>query len=245
MMAKVLIWDIETNGINARKSNLGWVICISYKWLGEEKVHCIKQTDFPRTFEKDIGNDKEVLKAFLPVVSEADLIVAHYGEYFDRPFVQGRLVANNLPSLPNSLKQVDTCLLARKHFNFSSNRLVALAEFLGLAEKKADKGWPDWWHQALRGNKSAVNKIAKYCDQDVRALEQVYLRLKPYFNSVGREHLGRDGIVCTKCGSGKAQKRGRYITTTNQYQRYQCQKCGGWFRNKKPLEKDQSEVRDL
>ena len=41
MQNRVLVWDIETAGVSALKADLGFVVCVGYKWFGEKKVHCL------------------------------------------------------------------------------------------------------------------------------------------------------------------------------------------------------------
>lgn len=246
---KIMFWDIETNGINARKADLGWIICVCYKWAHEDKVHTIKQTDFPG-YKKDITSDKKVLQAFLKQVDQADVLVAHYGDKFDEPFYNGRLLLNNLP--PHApAKQIDTCLEGRKIFKWcwSSASLKKLAELLGTGQLKADKGWPDWWHKALAGDAKAINDIAKYCVQDVRTLEGVFWKLLPFMKNKAIFNALSGEIVCPKCGSTAVQRRGRHITTAAVYQRFQCRRegCGSWFRDKNRDKNsyDMSRARDL
>ena len=238
---KVLIWDLETGGVNALRSDLGMMLCFGYKWLGEKQTYCPTVDEFPGWFDGGRGrkgrgvNDKPLLLHALKIMEQADLLVAHYGDKFDRRFFQGRCAIHNLMPPPPT-KQRDTLRIARRAFNFSSNRLGALALTLELTEEKHQKTrdeWPGWWLRAMAGDRQAIHEMAKYCKQDVRTLEQVYLRLRPY----DWEHprLFADRSLCRMCG-GPVCYKGKAYVGENFYKRFVCLKCGKWDRDRKAME---------
>lgn len=236
---KVLIWDLETGGVNALKGSLGFVFLFGYKWLGEKDVHVLRFEDYGGYTNTGTGyTDKFLLRAATKVMEQADLMVAHFGDRFDRPFVNGRLAINQLPPIPTT-KQVDTCLLAWKQFNFHSNRLKDLAKFLKCKQRKEENEFPDWWLQALRGGrlgKHALDLMEKYNKQDVRTLEEVYLRLRVFEPNPVRLYRAADRVVCKLCGSD-VQYRGYYVAKEKTYRRYQCtnKKCGKWDKESKAV----------
>lgn len=235
-MPKILIWDLETAGVNALNCDLSSIVCFGYKWLGEKHSHVLTIDQFPNWFSKDGLNDYGLLKRGLEIISEADLTVAHYGDRFDKPFFAGRCIINKLTP-PPPVKMRDTWYIAYKAFKFSSNRLANLADILGVGEKKYSKKvpdeWPGWWLKAMAGNEKAIHEMAKYCKQDVQTLEQVYLRLAPYDTAHPRVY---DRSVCGFCG-GEVEYRGFEITRESRYRRFQCLKCGKWGRDGKVKEK--------
>lgn len=229
----VLLYDLETAGVNALNSDLGAVVCIGYKFLGDKRAKVLRIDQFPGWYSRKRGlNDKPLLRAFSKVVERADLLVAHYGDQFDRRFLNGRMAIAGLPPLPSSLKQRDTRYLAWKHMRFSSNRLGRLAEVFGLPVRKAEKEWPDWWNRALAGDRTAIREMAKYCAQDVEVLEQIYLRLRPFDAAHPRVHPGE---VCRVCGSNRLHRRGVSVSLNQRFYRFQCQVCGAWSRSSKSL----------
>ena len=232
---KILLWDLETGGVNALRADLGFVLVFGYKWLGEPTVRTVTVDQFPGWFSSNKSvNDKPLLEAALRVMEQADLLVAHYGDKFDRRFFQGRCAIHGLTPPPPT-KQRDTWRIARTAFNFSSNRLGALALTLGLTEQKHQKTrdeWPGWWFRAMAGDATAIRAMAKYCKQDVRTLEQIYLRLRAYDNPHPR--LVVDRTVCGLCG-GRIQFHGVAFVGTNRYRRFQCVQCGKWDRERKAV----------
>ena len=85
---KRVCWDIETapniafTWRTGYKINIGphmiiqerAIICICWKYEGSKKVHSLTWDD---------GDDKEMLKKFVSVIEDADVLVAHTGDKFD------------------------------------------------------------------------------------------------------------------------------------------------------------------
>ena len=228
---RILFWDIETDGVNALKADLGFCVMVGYKWQGDKdaKVLTVKKKDL-RNF-----NDGPLLTAFSKIYNQADLTVAHFGSVFDRRFIQGRLLINSLPPIPFT-KMRDTCMVARSVANYSSNRLGNLCVTLKLPQKKMEKGsgWPLWWFKVMRGDMQALRDMAAYCKDDVRALEALYNRLRPFDNAHPRMFLETDRPSCGKCG-GVIQYHGVAFQGNKRYRRFQCNKCGAWGRDTRSI----------
>jgi hypothetical protein len=82
----------------------------------------------------------------------------------------------------------------------------------------------------MRGEKKWWDKMKRYNKQDVRLLEKVYLRLRPFIKNPPNLSVFL-GPVCPKCGSKDLQLRGMSHTQTGTYQRFYCKKCYGWAQN--------------
>lgn len=228
---KRLFYDIETSlgiftafsaGYNKTISHHDIVIhpaiiCICYKWGGDNKVHSL---------EWRLGDDKKLIKEFVKVLEKADEIVAHNGDGFDLPWIRGRAIKHGIPM--GYYVEVDTLKLAKKRagqgFKFQSNRLDHLARYLEVGKKvkttpglwydisipafiPAVKPVDDEYHRALA-------EMVKYCKADVRVLERVYEKLKPYspVKTHMGVHLGGNRWDCAKCGSGNTKVNKRYYT---------------------------------
>lgn len=187
---KILIYDIETS------PNIGWfwrsgykqnigpnqileerkVICVSYKWLGEDQVYNL-------SWDKN-KDDKFLIEQFVEVLNEADLIVAHNGENFDLKWLRTRALIHGIDMLPN-YRQFDTLKVAKSKLYLNSNRLDYIAKLLGFEGKIHTS--PELWSKVIILNdREALKDMLEYCDEDVRQLEKVYNRLKyienPYFH---------------------------------------------------------------
>ena len=223
---KILFFDIESGGVNALKSDLGFVLMVGYKWSTQKNVHVltIKHKDL-RHF-----NDKPILTEFSKIYTQADMTVAHFGSVFDRRFIQGRLLIHQLPAIPFT-KMRDTCMISRSVANYSSNRLKNLGDTLKLKHRKMEKGdgWPTWWFRAMQGDMKAIRDMALYCKDDVLALEELYYRLRPFDNPHPNLYPGRQ--ICGSCGS-PVQYHGVAFVGVLKYRRYQCNGCGKWGRDR-------------
>lgn len=225
---RILFFDIETAGVNALKSDLGFVLMVGYKWAHqkEAKVLCIKKKHLKHF------NDGPLLVKFSEIYKQADIVVAHFGSVFDRRFWQGRLMIHKLPPIPNTVMR-DTCMIARSVANYSSNRLKNLGDTLNLVNRKIEKGdgWPSWWFKAMQGDMQAIRDMAVYCKGDVLALEELYYRLRPFDNAHPR--LDMRANRCGACG-GRTVREGYRYAKTRRYARYRCvtDGCRKWSQGK-------------
>ena len=102
------------------------IICICYKWENERKVYSLQ-------WNRD-QSDKQMIKRFSKVLSQADEAVGHNIDKFDMKWFNTRCLTNGLPSL-GIIKTVDTLVIARRRFYFNSNRLDYIAKLLGYGGK--------------------------------------------------------------------------------------------------------------
>lgn len=242
---RILLWDIETSfnvvaafslfndaPINYRNILQEWhVISVSWKWLGEKKVHSVSVADDPVMFRLNPHNDFFILAKMLELFAEADAVVHHYGDKFDLPKINARLAYWKLGPLKPVI-QIDTKKIASKYFKFNSNRLDYLGMFLGLGRKKETD--PDLWLRCLQGDINAVEDMVKYNKSDVLLLEKVFERLYPFAAvSINRRLFMDKDDVCPKCGSKHITYRGYRYTTARKYRRFQCADCGSWSHSNK------------
>lgn len=245
--AKILLFDIEiapahgwfwqmydTNIIEV--SEHSYMLSFSYKWLGESKVYTYKLPDFSG-YIKNPKDDKKLLIELSKLISEADIVIAHNGDKFDITFTNTRLVANGLKpmALP---KTIDTLKVARTKFRFLSNRLDDLGNFLGVGRKLPHTG-KHLWFGCMNNDSTSWKLMQKYNEQDVRLLEAVYYKLRPWMTNHPNLNVINGTLQsCRNCGSKHLQKRGVIPTTTGTKQRYQCQDCGSWSTGKSETVKD-------
>lgn len=184
-MSKILLYDLETSPIisynwgvweqNAIEVIEDWqILCFAYKWLGEKKTYVIGQDDF-EDYEAGVNNDKNVVKELWGLFNQADITVAHNGISFDEKKSNARFIQNGLIP-PEPHKAYDTLRVARKNFGFTSNKLNDLGKYLDVG-KKAETGGFETWKQCIAGDPKAWKKMKKYNVQDVKLLEQVYLKM--------------------------------------------------------------------
>jgi hypothetical protein len=206
MIRKRLFYDIETSYYIVKAWRPGYnlnigphqvikfpaIICVSYKWEGEDKVNSLRWDDNQ--------DDKTLLEKFIPILDKANQIVAHHGDSFDLKWLRMRAIKQGLIMKPR-YETIDTKKLAKSQFNFHSNKLDELGRFFDLGRKN-DTDMELWDKIILNKDPEALDYMVEYCEQDVRLLEQVYHKLRPYtqakFN-YGKLY-GDDNWACPECG---------------------------------------------
>lgn len=240
-MPKILIVDIETAPKIAYvwrfwKENIspkqvkqhGHIMSFSAKWLGEGEI-------FYEENRKE--NDRKIVSRLCELLDEADMCVAHNGEEFDFKQIRARALVHGIKP-PSPFKVIDTYKIAKKEFGFPSNSLEYLTGILNCKVKKDGHAkFPGFelWLECLKGNDAAWEEMKDYNVKDVLALEELYLKLRPWYTAhpnVAAYAENQDRPRCPKCGSDHLHSRGYAYTTTGKYQRFQCQSCGGYSRTR-------------
>lgn len=204
-------------------------MCAAWKTLGKASISAVSTLDDKKRFKSDPTSDLHVVTKLHEVLSSADVIVAHNGDQYDIKFTEGRMLYHGLKPLPPIYK-IDTLKEARNRFLLNSNKLDYLGAYLKVGRKRPTK--TGLWLRVLKNDATAIRDMVRYNKQDVALLERVFLKLAPYMTShVNRQLFG--GTGCPRCGSTKVQSRGEHRSVTQVYHRWQCQTCGGWFREAK------------
>lgn len=172
-------FDIETSQLNA---SFGFLISWAIKEdgpNGKTLYDALNKSDFVKAGYDD--PDKRIVTSMVNALNEFDVITYHFGDYFDGPMSRSRALFYKLPFPENgALQKIDTWKWAKRNLKLHSNRLEAIAEFLGVNTKTHLD--PRIWRRASRGDIQAVNYIVEHNKQDVLTLEKVYNILKPYSN---------------------------------------------------------------
>lgn len=244
---KILIFDIETSPMKAYVWNrwhtnvyleqtISEWFCIAWsaKWLYSNEV--IGEVVTPVEALKE--DDSRIMKKLYELISQADIIVAHNGDKFDIPKINSRFISLGLPPY-KPVFSIDTLKVAKKQFGFSSNKLDALAEYFGIHHKLETSF--DLWKRCLNGDVKSLQYMLEYNKMDVKILEEVYLRLRPWIK--GHPNMANiyneDELNCSACGSDKLEllPNQYYYTSVGQYQLYRCKECGALSRGRKALNK--------
>jgi hypothetical protein len=229
-------WGLWDQNIGLEQIVCEWsILSFSAKWLGDSRV--IYQDTGGRGPAK-VRDDRAVVRALWDVLDEADIVIAQNGKAFDVKKINARMLLLGFrPYSP--IKIVDTMLAARRHFEFSSNKLAWLSKHLTPAKKSTHKKFPGFelWAQCLKDNPEAWAEMRKYNCQDTVATEQLYLRLRPWIEGHPNvaAYASGEKVACPKCGGVDLQMRGRSLTQFGEYHRYQCKGCGGWARSRYTL----------
>lgn len=222
---RVLFLDIEASDLQA---DIGHILCIGYKWAHEKKPHVISLLDYPGA---KLNDDSKLLAAFEPIYNEADVVVYHFGEYYDLPFIQTRRLIHNMKRLP-TCSSVDTWRIARNTMKFGSNRLERLLQVLKCPFKKTSVDLAIW-SDARVGIASAFKYIVDHCRLDILVLEWVYNKIKTMSPVHPAMYLSKEEKVCKLCGESAVRRHGVRATQTGRYYRLLCEECGANYKGRK------------
>lgn len=226
---KILILDCETRPAQAYvwraygEQNIGTeqiidaggIICVGAKWLGEKDTYLFSDWEHGHT---------DMLHGIHDMMSYADAVITYNGDRFDLPKLQGEFLLAGLGPTP-PCTSIDVIKAVRK-FGFFQNKLAFIGPLLAQGSK-AETGGFKLWTDVMSGDEKAQAKMAKYCVQDVKLLEKLYLKVRPFIRN--HPHMGKVGAhECGACGSTRVQSRGTRRTRAFKIQRLQCQTCGAW-----------------
>lgn len=206
-----------------------FVLCWSAKWLFEDKY----MTAVIRPDEVKNQDDRRIVKLLWDKMNEADVVIAHNGAKFDIKKINTRFLFHSMnPPLPYQV--IDTLLHLRNQFANTSNRLDAINAKLNLNRKLDHEGF-DLWVKCCDGDKDALRRMGEYCQQDIKALEDLYLRIRPWIQP--HPNIGlfiADNVTrCPSCGSKDLTWDGDYTTTVNVFSAFRCKSCGSIGRSRK------------
>lgn len=231
---RILSIDIETSPVVAhawalRKQNIAIsqiiehprTICFAAKFMDERKVH------FYSEFEH---GHRDMVGAAHALLDEADVVMHFNGDRFDLPRLNTEFILlGHTPPAP--YKSIDLLKVVRNNFSFPSNKLAYVSERLGLAGKIKHDGH-ELWIKCLAGDPKAWAQMKRYNIQDVRLLEEVYDKVRPWITNHPHHGLyGGGEDCCPNCGGVDGEKRGFAVTSVGKFQRYRCRICGTWYRS--------------
>lgn len=229
------VWSLWDQNVGLNQIKQDWhILSWSAKWLGDAPSKTMYQD---QRNAKKIEEDGDLLKGIWELIDQADILITQNGKDFDQKKLNARFILNGFKP-PSSTKHIDTKLIARKHFGFTSSKLEYMSDKLCKKYKKLKhtkfQGF-ELWRECLAGNKVAWKEMEKYNKYDVLALEELYNKLIPWDSSINF-NLYSDSVenVC-KCGSKSFLKRGFFYTNVAKYQRLRCNGCGAEMRDKKNL----------
>lgn len=228
-MIRRLYFDIETSPcigwfwrpgykINLTYDNVyedAKIICICYKWSGQSKIYSLK-------WDKK-QNDKKMIEDFIKVMNQADEIIGHNADRFDTKWIRTRAMFHNL-DMPPDYKSIDTLKQARTLLNLPSNRLDSIGKYFNLGQKlENERGL---WEKVCRyNNQAALNRMIKYCKQDVNLLEQWFDKLNKYIKP--KTSIAAKIGDCPECGHTEMKFNGNRVSAKlGQAVQLVCLNCG-------------------
>ena len=181
---RILIYDIETapilahvwklwdNNVGLNQIDSDWyIMSVAAKWLGEDEVFYWDQKDvYP------MEDDTYLLSKLWSLLNEADIVIGQNVKRFDTKKVNARFVLNGFPK-PSVYRQIDTMIIAKEQFGFTSNKLEYMTDKLCPEHKKSKhKEFPghELWAECLKGNPLAWAEMKSYNIDDIHGTEALY-----------------------------------------------------------------------
>ena len=214
--AQAFVWQLfDVNVALNQLIDSGGLLCFAAKWAGERKTH----------FYSEWGDGQQgMAEAAHALLDAADAVITYNGDRYDLPKLQGAfLLAGLTPPAP--VTSIDLYKSVKK-LGFLSNKLAFIGPLL-TGESKVKHEGMELWVKVLAGCAKAQKRMEKYCVQDTRMLEPLYMKIRPYITT--HPHLGMTSrFACGACGSSRIQSRGVRRTKASFTQRLHCQACGSW-----------------
>jgi hypothetical protein len=205
-----------------------WMLCFSYKWLGDKTVRCVAQPDFDG-YEDDLHNDYHVMAKMRELLDEADVVVAHNGDRFDIRKVNARLLFHGIDP-PSHYQTIDTLKVARQQFAMNTNKLDDIGQRLGFGRKTPHTGFK-LWEDCMAGDPAAWRLMKRYAKQDLVLLEELYLMVRPWMKThPNLSNISGHPTVCPRCEQAAEFRLAKMrATATGKVRQYQCHNCRGYF----------------
>lgn len=220
-----MVWGLHDQNVSLNQIKEDWrIMAWSAKWLGHPP-NAIMYMD-----TRNSDTDKGILKVLWNLLDRADIVITQNGQSFDGPKLNARFVLHGMPP-PSPYKHLDTYRIAKRVFDFTSNKLEYLTDKLCVKYKKlSHKKYPGMilWTECLKGNKEAWDEMKRYNIHDVLSTEELYEKLKAWAPETMPKPHGDNSEKCGVCGKNRLIKRGTMRTVKQLYQRFQCQACGAW-----------------
>jgi DNA polymerase III epsilon subunit-like protein len=224
------VWSLWENNVSLNQIMKDWsVLSWAAKWQGQAKVMYADVRS-----QKNKRDDSKVIKGIWELMDEADIIVGQNSKSFDVKKLNARFIINGMKP-PSSYRQLDTKVMAKKVFGFTSNRLEYMADKLCTKYKKLKHknfAGHEMWVECLKGNPKAWQEMEKYNKHDVLALEELYNKLIAWDNTINFNVYHKNHSAICTCGSENIRKNGKQYTNGGSYDRFKCSDCGKNFQDK-------------
>lgn len=179
-----VVFDLETWGLDR-----GWGVTMVASFLihgGPEGTvqRTLTLRQYPAWQAGKRSDDRALVEEIFALLAPCHIAYAHNGDRFDVRWL--RTVALKYGLQMPKLKLVDPCALAWKKYLLGRNSLEAVADFLGLSDKKDANGRPleklhispDVWRHALMDDDDAAwGALSERCESDVELLNVVAARV--------------------------------------------------------------------
>ena len=230
------VWSIWQQNVGLNQIERDWfILSYSAKWLGAPEDEVLYEDLSGYVAEED---DTVLLRSLWNLLDKADVVITQNGIKFDTKKINARFIFNGFQP-PSSYKHIDTLVIAKKNFGFTSNKLEYMTDKLCVKYKKLTHGkfaGFSLWKECLKDNPEAWVEMREYNVHDVLSLEELYYIMSPWHKAHPNFNLYTDKAVNTcSCGADDWKNYGYHFTSLSKFQRYRCGSCGAEKRGRENL----------
>lgn len=222
-------WDIFQP--NSSEQVISEVCLLSWagKYLNESEIF----SDILTSKEAPEKLDERIVKSCWKFMQTCDVLVGHNFQGFDQKLINTRFLKYGLSPLKFVI--IDTFLIAKQNFRFSSNKMKFINEQLGIRNKIDNDGFK-LWRACHEGKQEALDTMLDYNIGDVHASESLMYRLRPYIHNFNIALYNEiNDYQCPVCGSLKLKSNGFYFTSAGKWESVICEDCNCVSRKKDNL----------
>lgn len=214
------VWALWDQNVGLNQIQEDWSI-LSYcaKWKGSEEII---YEDLQGS--EDFEDDSKLLGNLWKLLNEADIVVGQNSKRFDIKKINARLVLNGYPK-PSTFRQIDTLLIAKAQFGFTSNKLQYMTDKLCTKYKKLEHGkyaGHHLWAACLKNDPEAWAEMKLYNINDVLSLEELYDILSSWNNTLPNFDVYVDEILDMSVW----EEDGFHYSNMGKYKRYRNKVTG-------------------
>jgi len=170
-------FDIETSNLRA---DFSIMLSACIKPYGQKPI-VFRADDYP-SWTEDRSDDCQITKAIAVELRQHAIVIGHYSQKFDIPFIRAKMLKHGLDPLP-PMFGIDTWRIAKNNFAVSSRRLKNLANYFDVGDKEGVDG-DLWLKAAFNGDKKAMDAIVEHNIIDVEVLEKLACISFPFLKSM-------------------------------------------------------------
>lgn len=225
------VWSLWNNNLSLAMVERDWyILSYSAKWLDEDEVIYSDKRESWAT-----EDDKFLLEEIHALLSEADWVITQNGVKFDIKKINARFVMNGMKP-PSSYRVIDTMLIAKECFGFTSNKLEYMTDKLCKKYKKLKHGKYagfELWKECLHGNMDAWREMEEYNTVDVLSMEELFWILRPWSKKLPNvNHYHNEDTGYCMCGNDEWEHTGFHYTAVSKFSKFQCTSCGSEMRDR-------------
>jgi hypothetical protein len=214
------VWKLWDNNVGLNQIQSDWfIMSFCGKWLGEDEIFYFDQRD-----AENQEDDSYLLSKLWSFLNEADIVIGQNIKRFDTKKVNARFILNGFPK-PSTYRQIDTMVIAKEQFGFTSNKLEYLSN--KLCPEHVKDGHIEFpghtlWVECLKGNRAAWEAMEAYNRDDVLATEALYNMLSSWDNKLPNFDVYVDEVL----DMSEWVHDGYHTTNLAKYKRYRNIKTG-------------------